>query len=92
MARHFFSRPTRPVALVLLTATGMLALLLVPGWRPRDTLARQWRKELATVPDDQALARLRNIAGLGDMGIPILVEALGNERESVARNRSRVFL
>ena len=92
MARHVLSKPTRLAALVLLTAIGLLALLLVPGWRPRDILARQWRKELATVPDDQALARLRNVAGLGDVGIPILVEALGNERESVAQAAQEVLV
>jgi len=84
-------RLVSPVLLVAVMATGLLALLAVPGLRPRDMLADRWRDQLAEVPDGEALSRMRAIAELGDAGIPVLVEAAGSDRDSVATTARTVL-
>ena len=69
---------------VLAMTASLLALVAVPGLRPRDHLVAGWRRELQALPDELLLPRLRQIASLGDDGVAILVETLGSERESVA--------
>jgi hypothetical protein len=54
-------------------------------------LAARWRNRLQTVPDDRAAVLLEGAARLGDPGIPVLVEALGSDRERVAAAGKRVL-
>ena len=80
---------------LLLTAAiagAILALAaLLRAQYPR-LLARHWRGQLDTVPDDQARALLGQIGNLGEPGIPVLVEALGSQRESVAGAAKQTLL
>jgi len=71
-----------------LLATIVLAALLVgaalAGLRYyRFALARSWGCQLPIVPEDQIEAVVRRIARLGEPGIPVLVQALGSDREAV---------
>lgn len=73
-----------PLIILAMTA-GLLALVV--GLRavyPR-LAAEHLRRRLETVPDDRAAVLLDQVAELGEAGIPVLVEALGSQRESVAR-------
>ena len=47
--------------------------------------AQRCRRQLNTVPDSRAAALVAQAAALGEPGIPVLVEALGSKRKSVAR-------
>lgn len=82
----------RRAALVTLgIAAGLIAAAV--GLRGPYTrfLARHWQKRLATVPDNRAGTLVEGVARLGEPGIPVLVEALGSERESVAQAGRRVL-
>jgi len=69
----------------LALAAGLLVLAVaLRGWYAQ-VVAEHWRAQLRTVPDQRAEILLRKVAALGEPGIPVLVEALGSERESVAR-------
>ena len=65
--------------------TAGLVVLAVAGWSqyPRF-LAAHWGNRLQTVPDERAAVLVEGVARLGEPGIPVLVDALGSERESVA--------
>jgi len=80
----------RTLRLVLGITAGLL-VLVVAAWSlyPRF-LAARWRSRLATVPDERAAVLVEGVARLGDPGIPVLVEALGSERECVATAGRRV--
>ncbi|HUT92333.1 MAG TPA: HEAT repeat domain-containing protein [Thermoguttaceae bacterium] len=71
--------------------TAGLVVLAVAGWSlyPRF-LAAYWGNRLQTVPDERAAVLLEGVARLGEPGIPVLVDALGSERESVAAAGKRV--
>jgi len=77
----------RPGKLLLLTA---VSAGVVAGWvaiarHPLSNLvARRLGDELQTAPDGQIEWRVRQIARMGESGIPILVAALGSERNGVA--------
>jgi len=71
-----------------LLATIVLAALLVgaamAGLRYYSfALARSWGSQLSAAPEDQIEAVVRRIARLGEPGIPVLVQALGSDREAV---------
>ncbi len=83
MIRRASWRWALPLLTALVLASGLLALLALPGVRPNSLLARRWGNELDGLPDDQVPARLRQIAALGDAGIPILAEALASDREAI---------
>jgi len=89
---HGTIRGWRALGLTLAIAAGLLAL--ATGLRVQYTqwLAEHWRKQLETVPDDQAAQLLHQVAELGEPGIPVLVEALGSQRQSVAKCGRRVLL
>ncbi len=76
---------------LVLGITAGLVVLAVAAWSqyPRF-LAAHWRSRLATVPDERAAVLVEGVARLGEPGIPVLVDALGSERESVATAGSRV--
>ena len=71
--------------------TAGLVVLAVAGWSqyPRF-LAAHWGNRLQTVPDERAAVLVEGVARLGEPGIPVLVDALGSERESVAAAGKRV--
>jgi len=77
---------------LVLGITAGLVVLAVAGWSlyPRF-LAAHWRNRLPTVPDERAAVLLEGVARLGEPGIPVLVDALGSERESVAAAGKRVM-
>ena len=74
-------------ALLLTLAMTVGLLALATGLRgPYAHLAAQhWRKQLSSVPDSRAAVVLGQVAALDKPGIPVLVEAIGSQRESVAR-------
>lgn len=51
-----------------------LALLLLPGLRPKQLMIEQLRAELARATDDNSTGLLESAAQLGDAGLPLLVE------------------
>jgi len=82
----------RPLLITLAMVAGLVALL-VGLWEPFGNMAAEhWRKQLQTVPDENAKALLEQVATLGEPGIPVLVEALGSSRESVARAARKVLV
>ena len=75
-----------------LALAGALVAAVVGLRRPYASfLARQWRDRLATVPEERVDVLLEGIARLGEPGIPVLVEALGSKRQSVAGGARRVL-
>jgi hypothetical protein len=54
-------------------------------------LAGHWRNRLETAPEEGVGVLLEGIARLGEPGIPVLVEALGAKRPSVADGARRVL-
>lgn len=77
----------RPGNLLLLTAVsaGVLAgWMAIVGHPLSNLVARRLGDELQTAPDGQIEWRVRQIARMGEPGIPILVAALGSERNGVA--------
>jgi hypothetical protein len=82
-------RPLR--ATITLTAALLLLVIGLRGLYPRF-LAHHWRQQLETVPDDRAATLVRAIAQLDEPGIPVLVDALGSDRETVARSGKRAIL
>jgi len=82
---------SKALLLTLAIAAGLLAL--VAGLRGpfRRVAAEHWRGQLETVPDRRAEYLLRQVVELGEPGIPVLVDALGSEREGVARAGKRIL-
>ncbi len=76
---------SKALLVTLAMAAGLLALVVGLRGQYARLAAEHWRRQLNTVPDDRAGILLRQVAELGEPGIPVLVEALGSERESVAR-------
>jgi hypothetical protein len=82
----------RRAALVTLgIAAGLIAAVVGLRGPYARFLAWHWKSRLATVPDDRAGTLVEGVARLGEPGIPVLVEALGSERESVAQAGRRVL-
>lgn len=82
----------RRALLVTLALSAALVAAVVALRRPYACfLARHWRNRLETVPEERAGVLLEGIARLGAPGIPVLVEALGSERECVAGGARRVL-
>jgi len=80
----------RTLRLVLGITAGLLVVVVAAWSQYPRFLAAHWRSRLATVPDERAAVLVEGVARLGDPGIPVLVEALGSERECVARAARRV--
>ena len=83
---------SRSLLMTLAVAAGLVAVMLGLRGQYARFVAEHWRKQLDTVPDERAMGLLRGAAQLGEPGIPVLVEALGSRRESVARGGKRVLL
>jgi hypothetical protein len=75
----------KALLLTLAMTAGLLVLLVGLRGQYARLAAALWLGQLKTVPDDRARILLRQVAELGEPGIPVLVEALGSERESVAQ-------
>jgi hypothetical protein len=82
---------SKALSVTLLLTAGLVALAIALRGPYARLAAEHWRRELATVSDRRADQLLRQVADLGDAGIPILVEALGAERESVAKAAGEVL-
>jgi hypothetical protein len=80
--------PRFPRTLAVLIVLALPALVLLwlafPGVRPQDALARRWQAELAVLPPEELAVRMRQLADLGDAGLPVLAESLCGEREETA--------
>jgi hypothetical protein len=73
------------LAVVVVAVIGAgAAFFAIDAIRARTTAA-YWRHQLAAAPDDGVENVVHEIAELDAAGIPILVEALGSERECVAQ-------
>ena len=83
---------SKAVLTTLAVTAGLLVLIVGLWWQYPRLAAQHWRAQLDTVPDDHAGVLLRQVAALGEPGIPVLVEALGSERESVARAGKQALL
>jgi len=79
------------MAVGALTAV-LLALAFGLRGQYAQVAAEHLRKQLSTVPDDSVRVLMGQLAALGEPGIPVLVEALGSERESVALAGKGVLL
>lgn len=83
---------SKALLVTLAMTAGLLAMVVgLRGQYPK-LAAEHWRRQLDTVPDEQAAILLSQVAELGEPGIPVLVEALGSERESVARAGKHALL
>jgi HEAT repeat protein len=76
----------------LIMAAGMVALVVGPRGHFGRLMAEHWRAKLNQVPDDRLPVLLDGVAELGEPGIPVLVEAFGSQRESVAREGKQRLL
>jgi hypothetical protein len=88
------NKAMRRSSVLLITGAMAVALIaLAVGLRGRAgrIVAAHWRSQLETVSDRRAGALLEEVGELGEPGIPILVEALGSEREGVAQASKRVL-
>ena len=63
---------------LLMVLSVSFILVLVPPWRGSHLLARRWQHELGSLPDEEVLPRLRQIAQLGRSGTDVIVEEMGN--------------
>jgi hypothetical protein len=76
---------TKLLAIVIVAVIGAgAAFFAIHAIRGRTTAA-YWRHQLAAAPDDGVENVVHEIAELDAAGIPVLVEALGSERECVAQ-------
>ncbi len=81
----------RGLLLTLLFAGGLLALGQW-AWNQRTWfLARQWANRLDQATEPQVDSLVQRINELGEPAIPILVEALGSDRDVVARSAKAVI-
>jgi len=81
----------KALLVIVLLAAGLLAMVFGLRGPCAHLAARHWRNQLDTVPDDRAAILLGQVGELGEPGIPVLVEALGSRRESVARAAKQVL-
>jgi len=89
--RHQRPRRSRALLLTLVIAAGLIAAVAGLRGQYARFLAAHWRGWLETVPDERAPVLVGGIAKLGEPGIPVLVEAMGSKRESVASSGKRVL-
>ena len=85
-------RGPRALLLGLIMAAGLIAL--VAGFRGHFArlMAEHWQAKLNRVSDDRVPVLLAAVAELGEPGIPVLVEAFGSRRESVARAGKQILI
>jgi hypothetical protein len=69
---------------VVLLATAAVAAMRFTQTRPQDLLARYFSGHLESVPDERVAAELQQLAELDQVGLLVIVDALGSERACVA--------
>ncbi len=84
-------RSPKAVLIVLLLTAGLLAALFAARGPYAYFAASHLRGRLKSVADDRVEQTLRQIAALGEPGVPVLVEALGSDRPGVARSAMSVL-
>ena len=86
-------RSNRTVRVLALAAIGVfvLAAVVAATVLPRQWLAMRWSRQLERLPDDEVPSRMEQLAALEEAGIPVLVEALGSDREIVADSARAVL-
>src|SRR5262249_10585110 len=70
-----------------LQRAALFVLVLAGFWlnsRRAAWLMDDWRHELAELPDEQLTPQLRQAADLGEVGLPLLIDALFSSRESLS--------
>ncbi|MGO8751119.1 MAG: HEAT repeat domain-containing protein [Thermoguttaceae bacterium] len=77
--------------LVLLLTAAMVGMIQVLTHRSGPWLAARWQEKLAEAPDEEVEVILRQLAQLGEDGVPTLVDALGSSRESIAVGARQVL-
>ncbi|MGD0654282.1 MAG: HEAT repeat domain-containing protein [Thermoguttaceae bacterium] len=75
----------RLLAIVVVAVIGAGAAFYAINVIRAQTTAAYWRHQLAAAPDDEVENVAHGIAELDAAGIPVLIEALGSERECVAQ-------
>ena len=85
-------RGPRALLLGLIMAAGMIALVAGLRGHFAQLMADHWRAKLNQVSDDRVPVLLAGVAELGEPGIPVLVEAFGSPRESVARAAKQILI
>jgi hypothetical protein len=83
--------PFRGLLLTLALAATLVVLTVGLRGLCIRFVARYWQGQLQNVVEDQAPDLVARIAELDEVGIPILVEALGSPREGVAAAAKRVL-
>lgn len=73
------------------SVAGLLAVLLIPGMRPRDFLAAHWQSQLSTLPDEQLVPLLRSLVDLGDDQLDFVVQKVGSEQDRISRAARQVI-
>jgi hypothetical protein len=90
-AKRFRLRRARNILLGLLVTAGLLAagfgLRCLFNIEPESP----WQYRLETVSDEAVPALLRQLAGMGESGVPVLVAALDSQRQNVAAGADRVL-
>jgi hypothetical protein len=74
----------KPANIIFLTAAGFALSFFVVSVILARITSTYWRQQLEVTPDDGVEIVIRRIAELDTAGVPVLVEALGSNRESVA--------
>ncbi len=77
---------------ILVMAGGLVVLALGLRGPYERMVARQMCRQLATIPDDRAPGLLGQATELGIAGVPVLAEALGSDRDSVALAARRILI
>ena len=85
-------RGPRALFLGLIMAAGLITLVVGLRGHFARLMAEHWQAKLDQVSDDRVPVLLAGIAELGEPGIPVLVEAFGSQRESVARAGKQMLI
>ena len=85
-------RSKRPFWIIALSAFGMVGLFFTGLQVYPRCAASYWRRQLDDAPEERVEVILDRITELDEAGIPVLVDALGSERETVALAAKRRLL
>jgi hypothetical protein len=84
-------RAWKVLVIAALMTAGLITLAVVLRGVSARFVTQYWLDQLDTVPDDRAPALLEQIVALDEVGVPILVAALGSPREAVSRAAADVL-
>ncbi len=82
----------RPICVIGFLTASMIALATMPGFRTRDVLLLDWQNGWRDIPADKISSRCQQIAKIGPEGIPVLVEAMCEDRSEVATAAAQTLL